>query len=150
MVQVQAYIQLNCSRCSPRTAAGGILYCSEEKLARVPKHDIYEQYKKRMMLGYRYRLNPLRFGSQDNLLKRISCLALVTYTREDNQMSMSRSSNNVIRRWSSTSAPDNRCHVSEELEHRIGRTETSLNRLGMVLESIQSDVMQVNKEVKEA
>ncbi|XP_058084228.1 putative recombination initiation defects 3 isoform X1 [Magnolia sinica] len=93
--------------------------------------------------------NEHRFGSQDNSLKRISCLAPVTYTREDNQMPMSRSSNNVIRRWSSTSAPDNRCHVNEELEHRIGLMETSLNRLGMVLESVQSDVMQVNKAVKE-
>ncbi|GAB2210704.1 hypothetical protein Droror1_Dr00015986 [Drosera rotundifolia] len=25
----------------------------------LPEDDIYEQYKKRMMLGYRYRLNPL-------------------------------------------------------------------------------------------
>ncbi|XP_058072956.1 putative recombination initiation defects 3 isoform X4 [Magnolia sinica] len=93
--------------------------------------------------------NEHRFGSQDNSLKRISCLAPVTYTQEDTQMPMSRSSNNVIRRWSSTSAPDNRCHVSEELEHRIRLMETSLNRLGMVLKSVQSDVMQVNKAVKE-
>ena len=28
-----------------------------------PEDDIYEQYKKRMMLGYRYRPNPLVFPS---------------------------------------------------------------------------------------
>ncbi|XP_058072951.1 putative recombination initiation defects 3 isoform X2 [Magnolia sinica] len=64
--------------------------------------------------------NEHRFGSQDNSLKRISCLAPVTYTQEDTQMPMSRSSNNVIRRWSSTSAPDNRCgpHCGFAMAHK--------------------------------
>ena len=39
--------------------------------------------------------------------------------------------------------------ISEELEHRIGIMETSLNRFGMILDSVQSDVMQVNKGTKE-
>ncbi|KAL5981464.1 hypothetical protein ACLOJK_015526 [Asimina triloba] len=41
-------------------------------------------------------------------------------------------------------------HVSEQLEHRMGLMENSLSRLGMVLDSVQSDVMQVNKAVKDA
>lgn len=39
--------------------------------------------------------------------------------------------------------------TSEELEHRIGIMETSLNRFGMILDSVQSNVMQVNKGTKE-
>lgn len=39
--------------------------------------------------------------------------------------------------------------IGEDLEHRIGMMETSLTRFGMILDSIQSDVMQVNKGMKE-
>lgn len=39
--------------------------------------------------------------------------------------------------------------ISEELERRIGMMETSLNRFGMILDSVQSDVMQVNRGTKE-
>ncbi|KAL5727276.1 hypothetical protein ACHQM5_000491 [Ranunculus cassubicifolius] len=64
-------------------------------------------------------------------------------------MTVSRSSNNHLRRWGSASAQDNRCQVSEELEHRIGLIETSLSRFGMMLDSVQGDVMQVHKAIKE-
>lgn len=63
-------------------------------------------------------------------------------------MQISRSSNNHLRRW--TSAPqDHKCQVSDELEHRIGLIETSLSRFGMLLDSVQGDVMQVNKAIKQ-
>lgn len=39
--------------------------------------------------------------------------------------------------------------LSEGLEHRIGMMETSLSRFAMILDSVQSDVMQVNKGTKE-
>jgi hypothetical protein len=39
--------------------------------------------------------------------------------------------------------------LSEGLENRIGIMETSLNRFAMILDSVQSDVMQVNKGTKE-
>jgi len=39
--------------------------------------------------------------------------------------------------------------LSEGLEHRIGIMETSLGRFTMILDSVQSDVMQVNKGTKE-
>lgn len=39
--------------------------------------------------------------------------------------------------------------INEELEYRIGMMETSLSRFGMILDSIQSDIMQVNKGRKE-
>lgn len=40
--------------------------------------------------------------------------------------------------------------TSEELERRIGMMETSLNRFGTIMDSVQSDIMQVNKGTKEA
>jgi len=39
--------------------------------------------------------------------------------------------------------------LSEGLEHRIGIMETSLSRFAMILDSVQSDVMQVHKGTKE-
>ncbi|KAL6998716.1 hypothetical protein U1Q18_046143 [Sarracenia purpurea var. burkii] len=64
-------------------------------------------------------------------------------------MPVSRSSANLMRKWSSTCVPDHRSDMSEELERRVGIMETSLNRFGMILDSIQSDIMQVNKGTKE-
>ncbi|OMO78776.1 protein PAIR1-like protein [Corchorus capsularis] len=92
-----------------------------------------------------------RFGSQEreNNSKRLSCLPPTNFTREDSQMPISRSSTNLIRKWNSASASEHRCQNSEELEHRLSMIETSLNRFGMILDSVQTDVMQVNKGTKE-
>ena len=35
--------------------------------------------------------------------------------------------------------------MGEEFEHRIGTIESSLSRFGLMLESLQTDIMQVNK-----
>ncbi|KAF2315303.1 hypothetical protein GH714_038768 [Hevea brasiliensis] len=64
-------------------------------------------------------------------------------------MPISRSTANLLRKWNSVSVPDHKCQINEELEHRIGMVETSLNKFGMILGSVQSDVMQVNKGTKE-
>uniref|UniRef100_A0A2N9FIT6 Protein PAIR1 n=1 Tax=Fagus sylvatica TaxID=28930 RepID=A0A2N9FIT6_FAGSY len=95
--------------------------------------------------------NDQRFGSQEreNSVKKISCLPPPSCTREESQMPLSRSSANLMRKWNSASVPDHRCQISEELEHRIGLMETSLSRFGMILDSVQSDVMQVYKGTKE-
>ncbi|KAL4621950.1 hypothetical protein ACB092_06G264000 [Castanea dentata] len=92
-----------------------------------------------------------RFGSQEreNSVKKISCLPPPSCSREESQMQISRSSANLMRKWNSASVTDHRCQISEELEHRIGLMETSLSRFGMILDSVQSDVMQVNKGTKE-
>ncbi|KAF9613951.1 hypothetical protein IFM89_013486 [Coptis chinensis] len=92
-------------------------------------------------------INEQRSQERENSTKRISCLAPVAYTREESQMPVSRSSNNIVRRWNS--APLKIIDISEELEHRMGMVENSLNRFGMILDSVQGDVMQVNKAVKE-
>ncbi|GMN44924.1 hypothetical protein TIFTF001_014127 [Ficus carica] len=93
--------------------------------------------------------NDQRSQERENPVKKTLCLPPTCHTREESQMHISRSSTNLMRKWNSASLSDNRCQTSEELEHRIGIMETSLNRFGMILDSIQSDVMQVNKGTKE-
>ncbi|KAJ0051451.1 hypothetical protein Pint_00439 [Pistacia integerrima] len=95
--------------------------------------------------------NDQRVCSQEreNTMKKVPCVPQHSYPREESQMPISRSSTNLIRKWNPTSASDQRCQISEELERRIGMMETSLNRFGIILDSIQSDVIQVNKGTKE-
>ncbi|PHT40810.1 hypothetical protein CQW23_19664 [Capsicum baccatum] len=89
-----------------------------------------------------------RLGSQEreNSAKRLSSLPHINYTREENQLQLSKPSANYIRKWS---APENKYQITEELDHKIGMVETSLSRQGMILDSIQSDIMQVNRGTKE-
>lgn len=95
--------------------------------------------------------NDQKFDSQEREKpsKRMSSLAPIIPTRDDSQLQLSRTSNNVMRQWSCATAPENRCQVSEELERRLRLLESSLNKLGIILDSLQSDVMQVNRAVKE-
>ncbi|XP_044504054.1 putative recombination initiation defects 3 isoform X2 [Mangifera indica] len=95
--------------------------------------------------------NDQRVSSQEreNAMKKVPCLPQLSYTREESQMPISRSSTNLTHKWNPTSAPDRKCQISEELERRIGMMETSLNRFGMILDSVQSDLMQVNRGTKE-
>ncbi|KAK3194788.1 hypothetical protein Dsin_026098 [Dipteronia sinensis] len=95
--------------------------------------------------------NDQRVNSQEreNAVKKFSCLPPVSYTREESQMPITRSSNNLIRKWNTTSASDQRSQISEELERRFGMLDTSLNRFGMILDSVQSDLMQVNRGTKD-
>ncbi|CAH9096647.1 unnamed protein product [Cuscuta europaea] len=89
-----------------------------------------------------------RFDSQekDSTGRRTSCLPLTNFSKEDSQLQLPRNSTNYMHK---RSAHEFRCQISEELEHRIGVIETSLNRFGMILDSIQSDVIQVKREIKE-
>ncbi|XP_028240806.1 protein PAIR1 isoform X1 [Glycine soja] len=93
--------------------------------------------------------NDQRVGSQEheNSLRRISSLSRPTYSREESQAPNSRSSSNLMLKWNS--ADHKTGQLSEGLEHRIGIMETSLSRFTMILDSVQSDVMQVNKGTKE-
>ncbi|XP_050236068.1 putative recombination initiation defects 3 isoform X2 [Mercurialis annua] len=92
-----------------------------------------------------------RFNSQEreNSVKRTSCFPPIGYAREESQMPLSRSSTNIIRKWNPASIPDHKCQINEELEHRMTMMETSLNKFGMILDSVQSDVMQISKGTKE-
>ncbi|KAM2264731.1 hypothetical protein ACFXTI_040862 [Malus domestica] len=95
--------------------------------------------------------NDQRFGSQEraNSAKKVAYLPLSSHARDESQVQISRSSTNLMRKWSSASVLDHQCLNSEEFEHRIGVMETSLNKFGMILDSVQSDVMQVNKGMKD-
>ncbi|KAH7690753.1 hypothetical protein IHE45_02G070600 [Dioscorea alata] len=90
-----------------------------------------------------------RLGSQERDNSSKKSLVPIASMREEPPIQLSRASTNALRRWSSASIPDNRSLVNEELEHRFQIIEGSLNRLGMILDSVQSDVMQANRAVKE-
>lgn len=94
-------------------------------------------------------LTDQRSQERENSVKKIACLPPISHAREESQMQISRISNNHVRKWSSVSGSDHRCQISEEFEHRIGMMETSLSKFGMILDSVQSDVMQVKKGTKE-
>ncbi|WVZ17652.1 hypothetical protein V8G54_010634 [Vigna mungo] len=81
--------------------------------------------------------NEPRVGSQEqeNSLRRLSSLPRPTYSREESHPLNSRSSSNLMLKWNSA-------------DHK-GIIETSLSRFAMILDSVQSDVMQVNKGTKE-
>ncbi|KAJ6729756.1 RECOMBINATION INITIATION DEFECTS 3-RELATED [Salix viminalis] len=95
--------------------------------------------------------NDQRFSSQEreNSAKKPSCLPVISYRREDSELPVSRSSSNLIRNWSAGPVPDHKCQMNEELHHRIGMMETSLTRFGMILDSVQSDLVQVKTGIKE-
>ncbi|KAL9253041.1 putative recombination initiation defects 3 [Drosera capensis] len=90
--------------------------------------------------------NDQRFCSQerDNLVKKIACPPPVSYTREESQMPVSLTSSNFMRKWTSTSAPEHKCQTNEDLDHRIATIEM----FGIILDSVQSDVMQISKGTK--
>ncbi|XP_061373587.1 putative recombination initiation defects 3 [Gastrolobium bilobum] len=92
--------------------------------------------------------NDQRVGSQEheNSWRRISSLPRLTYSREESQPPNSRSSSNLMLKWNSA---DHKSQLSEGLEQKIGIMETSLSRFAMILDSVQNDVMQVNKGTKE-
>ncbi|KAK9051451.1 hypothetical protein SSX86_028078 [Deinandra increscens subsp. villosa] len=85
---------------------------------------------------------------RENSVRRFSCLPPVNHTREESQMPISRSSTALIRKWGS-GVSEQRSHMSEEFERRIGTIESSLSRFGLMMESLQTDIMQVNKGTKE-
>ncbi|EOA40410.1 hypothetical protein CARUB_v10009137mg [Capsella rubella] len=96
-------------------------------------------------------INDQRFSSQerDYSLKKVSCLPPINHKRDETQLVASRSSSGLTRRWSSASVGESKCQISDELEQRFGMMETSLSRFGMMLDSIQSDIMQANRGTKE-
>ncbi|KAL4382232.1 hypothetical protein AHAS_Ahas04G0212900 [Arachis hypogaea] len=79
-------------------------------------------------------------------VRRNSCFPRLTCSREESQQPNLISSSNFRPKWNSA---DPKNQLSEGLEHRIGIMETSLSRFAMILDSVQSDVMQVNKGTKE-
>ncbi|MED6168088.1 hypothetical protein PIB30_008743 [Stylosanthes scabra] len=79
--------------------------------------------------------------------RRNSCFPGFTCSREESQQPNLRSSSSFRPKWNSA---DPKNQLSEGLEHRIGIMETSLSRFAMILDSVQSDVMQIKgqEEIK--
>ncbi|KMZ71566.1 hypothetical protein ZOSMA_17G01240 [Zostera marina] len=98
--------------------------------------------------------NDLRLGSEDqSTSKRTNHLVPNTSKREDSLFQLSRPISNNVSRLNIGSASEKRCilssQINNELEHRIGLMENNLSRLGRILDSVQGDIMQVNKSVKD-
>ncbi|URD78042.1 hypothetical protein MUK42_01973, partial [Musa troglodytarum] len=92
-----------------------------------------------------------RCGSQekDNSRKRIFSLAPIASTREESQLHLSRAAGIVCDRMQPLSQITVTVQVSEELVLKLQLIERSINRVGMILDSVQGDVMKVNKAIKE-
>ncbi|GKA33493.1 recombination initiation defects 3 [Tanacetum coccineum] len=91
---------------------------------------------------------PIISQERENSVKRFPCLPPVNHTREESQMAISRYSKGLIPKWGS-GVSEQRCQMSEEVGHRIGTIESLLSRFGLMLESLQTDIMQVNRGTKE-
>ncbi|KAJ4901381.1 putative recombination initiation defects 3 [Raphanus sativus] len=94
-----------------------------------------------------------RFSSQerDHSLKKLSsCLPPISQRRDDSSQLVSyRPSSGLQRRWSSDSVGESKSQLSEEFEQRFRMMETSLSKFGMMLDSVQSDIIQANRGTKE-
>ncbi|XP_038882642.1 putative recombination initiation defects 3 isoform X2 [Benincasa hispida] len=95
--------------------------------------------------------NEQRFSSQDreNSIKKNSFFPPLSYSREDCQLALSKSSTSLTQRWKPTPLPDSKCQVGEELDRRLGTIENSLNKFGKILDSLHSDILQLNKGMKQ-
>ncbi|XP_078155485.1 putative recombination initiation defects 3 [Carex rostrata] len=91
-----------------------------------------------------------RLGSNDSSSKTVPLLPSTSSgIRDESQMQLSRVAPNTVPRWNSSSARDVRCQASEEIDQRLRHLETLLSRMGMIIDSVQSDVMQISRAVKE-
>uniref|UniRef100_A0A0A9F9X6 Protein PAIR1 n=1 Tax=Arundo donax TaxID=35708 RepID=A0A0A9F9X6_ARUDO len=69
---------------------------------------------------------------------------------EESQLQLAKISSNPVHRWN-TSLPDSRYQVpNEDVERKFHHVASSVHKMGMVLDSVQNDVMQLNRAMKEA
>lgn len=78
---------------------------------------------------------------------KVSCHPL-TYATEEIQMLESFSSPKSMHNQSSTSVSDHKCQLEEALDNRIAKMEASLDRFRIILDSVQTDLMRINKGTK--
>ncbi|KAL5209746.1 hypothetical protein ABZP36_005369 [Zizania latifolia] len=82
--------------------------------------------------------------------QRFSLASSAPCVREESQLQLAKVSSNPMHRWNSSIA-DNRCQVAnEDVERKFQHLASSVHKMGMVLDSVQSDVMQLNRAMKEA
>ncbi|KAL6589266.1 hypothetical protein ACP70R_050394, partial [Stipagrostis hirtigluma subsp. patula] len=93
-----------------------------------------------------------RFGSHDDSSKKMPLLPVnsASCVREESQLQLAKISSNPVHRWN-PSLPDSRCQAAnEDVERKFQHLASSVHKMGMVLDSVQNDVMQLNRAMKEA
>ncbi|VAI11147.1 unnamed protein product [Triticum turgidum subsp. durum] len=92
-----------------------------------------------------------RFALQQDSSKRTSSYpaSSASCVREESQLQLTKIPTNPIHRWS-PSLPDSRCQVNEEVERKFQHLASSVHKMVMILDSVQNDVMQLNRAMKEA
>ncbi|KAM3387283.1 hypothetical protein ACQJBY_010238 [Aegilops geniculata] len=93
-----------------------------------------------------------RFAMQEDPSKRMSSYPASSASssmRDESQLQLAKIPTNPIHRWS-PSLLDSRCQVNEDVERKFLHLASSVQKMGMVLDSVQNDVMQLNRGMKEA
>ncbi|XP_015690593.2 protein PAIR1 [Oryza brachyantha] len=93
-----------------------------------------------------------RFGVHEDSSKRMPSLPASSGScvREESQLQLAKVPSNSMHRWN-PSVADTRCQVAnEDVERKFQHLASSLHKMGMVVDSVQSDVMQLNRSMKEA
>ncbi|OQU93462.1 hypothetical protein SORBI_3001G540200 [Sorghum bicolor] len=93
-----------------------------------------------------------RFGLHDDSSKKMPSLPVssASCVREESQLQLAKTPSNPVHRWN-PSLPDGRCVVpTEDVERKFQHMASSVHKVGMVLDSVQNDVMQLNRAMKEA
>ncbi|XP_039780426.1 protein PAIR1-like isoform X2 [Panicum virgatum] len=93
-----------------------------------------------------------RFGLHDDSSKKTPSLPVnsASCVREETQLQLAKIPSNAVHRWN-PSPPDSRCQIpNEDVERKFQHLASSVHKMGMVLDSVQNDVMQLNRAMKEA
>ncbi|XP_062217112.1 protein PAIR1 isoform X2 [Phragmites australis] len=93
-----------------------------------------------------------RFGLHDDSSKKMPSFPVnsTSCVREESQLQLAKLSSNSVHRWN-PSLPDSRCQfANEDVERKFQHLASSVHKMGMVLDSVQNDVMQLNRAMKEA
>ncbi|KAL5678959.1 hypothetical protein ACJX0J_005344, partial [Zea mays] len=92
------------------------------------------------------------FRLHDDSSKKMTSLPVTSAScvREESQLQLAKTSSNPVHRWN-PSLPDSRCVVpAEDVERKFQHMASSVHKVGMVLDSVQNDTMQLNRAMKEA
>uniref|UniRef100_K4AIF2 Protein PAIR1 n=1 Tax=Setaria italica TaxID=4555 RepID=K4AIF2_SETIT len=91
-----------------------------------------------------------RFGLHDDSSKKMPSLPVnsASCVREESQLQLAKISSNPVHRWN-PSPPDSQV-PNEDVERKFQHLASSVHKMGMVLDSVQNDVMQLNRAMKEA
>ncbi|CAD6209124.1 unnamed protein product [Miscanthus lutarioriparius] len=96
-----------------------------------------------------------RFGLHDDSSKKMTSLPVssASCVREESQLQLAKTSGNPVHRWN-PSLPDGSVLTgvvpTEDVERKFQHMASSVHKVGMVLDSVQNDVMQLNRAMKEA